>query len=54
MKSFFILILVSIIGLGVALGVIYYTEAEKASQSVALPSMKMLALWRKVLLKKFM
>jgi len=41
MKSFFILILVSIIGLGVALGVIYYTEAEKASQSVALPSMKL-------------
>jgi len=41
MKSFFILILVSIVGVGVALGIMYYTESEEASQSVALPSMKL-------------
>ena len=41
MKSFFILILVSIIGVGVALGMMYYTESEEASKSVALPSMKL-------------
>jgi len=41
MKRFFILILVSIIGVGVALGLMYYTELEKPSQSVALPSMKL-------------
>ena len=41
MKSFFILILVSIVGVGIALGIMYYTESEEASQSVALPSMKL-------------
>ena len=41
MKSFFILILVSIIGVGVALGIMYYGEMEKPTQSVALPSMKL-------------
>ncbi|SFV55722.1 ABC-type export system, membrane fusion protein [hydrothermal vent metagenome] len=41
MKSFFILILVSIMGVGIALGIMYYTESEEASKSVALPSMKL-------------
>ncbi len=41
MRSFFILILVSIVGVGVALGMMYYGEMEKSNQSVALPSMKL-------------
>jgi len=41
MKSFFIFILVSIMGVGIAIGIMYYTESEEASQSVALPSMKL-------------
>jgi len=40
-RSFFILILVSIIGVGVAVGMMYYTELENPSQAEALPSMKL-------------
>ncbi len=41
MKSFFILILVSIVGVGVAAGMMYYTELGKPSQGEVLPSMKL-------------
>jgi len=41
MKTFFILILVSLIGIGVTLGPIYYGNMEKSGDNIALPSIKL-------------
>ena len=38
MRTFFILIFISLLGLAVALGAIYYGDMEKAGSNVALPS----------------
>ncbi len=41
MKTFFILILVSLIGIGASLGVIYYGDMEQSGDNIALPSIKL-------------
>ena len=41
MRTFFILIFISLIGIAVALGAIYYGDLEKSGNNVALPSIKL-------------
>ncbi len=41
MRTFFILIFISLLGLAIALGAIYYGDMEKAGSNVALPSIKL-------------
>ena len=38
MRTFFIWILVSIVGIGIGVGTIYYGDMEKSGDNVALPS----------------
>lgn len=41
MRTFFILIFISIVGIGIALGTVYYGDLEKSGDNVALPSIKL-------------
>ncbi len=41
MRTFFILIFISLIGIAVALGAIYYGDLQKSGNNVALPSIKL-------------
>ncbi len=41
MRTFFILIFISLIGLAIALGTIYYGDLQKSGNNVALPSIKL-------------
>ena len=41
MRTFFILVFLSIVGIAVAMGTVYYNDMEKSGNSVALPSIKL-------------
>jgi multidrug efflux pump subunit AcrA (membrane-fusion protein) len=41
MRTFFILILLSVIGIGIAVGTTYYADFEHSGDNVAIPSMKL-------------
>ena len=41
MRTFFILIFLSLIGIAVAMGTVYYNDMEKSGNNVTLPSMKL-------------